>query len=70
MLYGFAIIIVTMVAVAGVLGKGLVTGILYVLVLIMDVFVAGILLSFGNDNSKNYNIGRHWSREYYSLLLL
>ena len=29
MLYGFAIIIVTMLGVAGVLGKGLVTGILY-----------------------------------------
>ena len=34
------------------LRKGLVTGILYGLVLIMEVFVTGILHSFGNYISK------------------
>ena len=43
-LYVFAIIIVMIVEVAGVLGYGLVTGILYVL--IMELFVTGILILF------------------------
>ena len=47
MLYSFAIIIVTMV---GVLGKELVTGILYGFD--MEVFITGILNSFETDNSK------------------
>ena len=54
MLYGFVIIIVTMVGVTGVLGQGLVMGILYVLALIMEVFVTGMLNSFGNENSKRF----------------
>ena len=34
------------------IGVGLVTGILYGLELIVELFVTGILHSFGNDNSK------------------
>ena len=48
MLYSFAIVIITMAGVAGVLGKGLVTGIIYG----FDIYNTGILHYFEIYNSK------------------